>query len=234
MTAAQFNVAETFYSIQGEGPFAGSPAIFVRLSGCNLRCKWGNSLCDTPHTSWDAESRLVNLDDIVENIAQVGGDCRTVILTGGEPTLQHQFDELCAALSTRGYELHIETNGLGAIPTSIDWIVCSPKLSDSTPLGTRHEQQHEALRKQLHNDILKCDHRLYLKFVITPQTDWLEIDQLVDQVGVKRDKVYLMPEGATRQEIMASAPAVANKAKELGYRFSHRLHILMWDGRRGT
>lgn len=234
MTQSQLNVSEIFYSIQGEGPFSGRPAIFVRFSGCNLRCKWAGSYCDTPYASWEPETNFITVDQIVRDIRATADQCKTIILTGGEPTLQNNFAELCTRLAADEYELHLETNGLGPIPDTIAWIICSPKLADSTPVGTPFENQHEQLRQQLHEDIQGDQPRLFLKLVITPKSDWSEIERLVTRTGIPRQRVFLMPEGCTREEVQSNSAWVAAKALELGYHFSHRLHILLWGGVRGT
>ena len=234
MPSFSLNVADIFYSLQGEGPHAGRPAIFVRFSGCNLRCKWGDSYCDTPYASWEPETAMLSLEQLLERVEAIAPECKLVILTGGEPTLQNHLPEVCQALAEAGYELHLETNGLGPIPPQIDCVVCSPKLADSTPMGTVHQEQHELLRRQLHPDLRSGDPRLYWKFVITSASDWDEIQRIVETAGAPKHHVFLMPEGATRQELQKHSEYVAAEAMARGYLFSHRLHILLWDGARAT
>jgi organic radical activating enzyme len=114
-------VNEIFYSLQGEGHYTGTPAVFVRFAGCNLRC-W---FCDT-----DFEKGVeMNEDEIVEAVLQY--PTRYVVITGGEPTLQITAS-LCDKLLAHGLYLMMETNGTRPLPEGcqIDWITCSPKLID--------------------------------------------------------------------------------------------------------
>lgn len=109
-------VNEIFYSLQGEGFHTGTPAVFVRLAGCNLRCPF----CDTDHTG----GRSMTIDEIIGKISQY--PATTVILTGGEPSLQ-DIAPLIDALHDEGRRVHIETNGTRKLPATIDWVTCSPK-----------------------------------------------------------------------------------------------------------
>ena len=114
----RFRVNEIFYSLQGEGFWTGTPMVFVRLSGCNLRCPF----CDTDHASFSEMSA----DEILAAVRTAGGECRRICLTGGEPALQ--VDEaLVRLLKAEGYRLHLETNGTKALPEGLDWVTLSPK-----------------------------------------------------------------------------------------------------------
>ncbi|WP_304211730.1 radical SAM protein [Phocaeicola plebeius] len=113
-------INEIFYSLQGEGFHVGTPAVFVRFSGCNLKCEF----CDTRHE----EGVMMSDEEIVEQVCQY--PCKTVILTGGEPGLWVDED-LVAALHKVGKYVCIETNGTCVLPESIDWVTCSPKLGAS-------------------------------------------------------------------------------------------------------
>ena len=115
---AKYKVNEIFYSLQGEGRWAGRPAIFVRFSGCNLKCPF----CDTDFKEFKEMGKI----DILEAIQKVGGNCKFIVFTGGEPTLQVD-KELTFLLQKRGYYLSIETNGTHKIPNGINWVTCSPK-----------------------------------------------------------------------------------------------------------
>lgn len=109
---------EIFYSLQGEGAWSGTPMVFVRLSGCNLRCKF----CDTDFESFHELSAA----EIALQARKLGGDCRFLCITGGEPSLQLS-DELVSALHEAGFTIHLETNGTREIPEGIDWVTVSPK-----------------------------------------------------------------------------------------------------------
>lgn len=113
-----YRVNEIFYSIQGEGRWAGRAAVFVRFSGCNLKCPF----CDTDFTAYSE----MTANDILREVSAVGRDCRFIVITGGEPTLQVD-SQLINLLHERGYYLAMETNGTRPVPEGIDWITCSPK-----------------------------------------------------------------------------------------------------------
>lgn len=109
-------INEIFYSLQGEGFHTGTPALFIRFSGCNLKC----SFCDTKHE----EGTWMTDEEIVNKAAQCPAEM--VILTGGEPSLWID-EELINELHRIGKYVCIETNGTHPVPDNIDWITCSPK-----------------------------------------------------------------------------------------------------------
>ncbi len=114
----QYKINEIFYSIQGEGRWAGRPAIFIRFSGCNLRCPF----CDTDFKKYEEMGEI----EILQKVQNIDKECKFVVFTGGEPTLQ--LDEsLTTLLHKHGYYLSLETNGTHKIPGGIDWVTCSPK-----------------------------------------------------------------------------------------------------------
>lgn len=110
-------INEIFYSIQGEGFYTGTPAIFIRFSGCNLKCDF----CDTQHES----GKQMLVEDIVKEIAQYPS--KFVVLTGGEPTLQKELENLALKLHHKGYYIAMESNGINPRPKYIDWFTVSPK-----------------------------------------------------------------------------------------------------------
>lgn len=117
-----YRVNEIFYTLQGEGAHSGIPAVFVRLSGCNLRCPW----CDTEF----ADYREMSADEVVAEVCSLydlqNPRRKMVVLTGGEPSLQVD-QPLIDALHKAGFYICIETNGTHPLPEGIDWITCSPK-----------------------------------------------------------------------------------------------------------
>ncbi|MDE6813874.1 MAG: 7-carboxy-7-deazaguanine synthase QueE [Duncaniella sp.] len=111
-----YRVNEIFYSLQGEGYFTGTPAVFLRFSGCNLRC----GFCDTRHEDYT----LMTPPEIIERLKSYPS--RHIIITGGEPSLQ--LDQILVdLLHDEGYFIQIETNGTHPLPEGIDWVTCSPK-----------------------------------------------------------------------------------------------------------
>lgn len=111
-------INEIFYSLQGEGHWAGRPAVFIRFSGCNLRCPF----CDTDHTAHTA----MTADQLMAHVLDVAGDCRFAVITGGEPTLQTD-EALIDAFHNHHFMVAIETNGTRPYPANIDWVTFSPK-----------------------------------------------------------------------------------------------------------
>ncbi|HET6896258.1 MAG TPA: 7-carboxy-7-deazaguanine synthase QueE [Candidatus Baltobacteraceae bacterium] len=113
-------LAEIFYSIQGEGAYSGTPAVFVRLAGCNLSCDF----CDTDYSL----KFFASVDEVVKRVRELGGDCPMVILTGGEPLAQRETLDLIDALRRDGRRVHIESNGTiyTELPADV-WLCVSPK-----------------------------------------------------------------------------------------------------------
>jgi 7-carboxy-7-deazaguanine synthase len=113
-------ITEIFHSIQGESSYAGQPCVFVRTTGCNLRCVW----CDTAYAFHGGTDRSVA--DVMAEVARIGGDCRLVELTGGEPLLQHEIGELASQLLGAGYTVLCETSGsvpVDRVPAAVIKIV---------------------------------------------------------------------------------------------------------------
>ncbi|KAA6337522.1 7-carboxy-7-deazaguanine synthase [termite gut metagenome] len=121
-------INEIFYSIQGEGRFTGTPAVFVRFSGCNLKC----SFCDTNHI----HGKLMTDKQILEEINKYPAN--HIVLTGGEPCLQITFPFVQLIKDNNGF-VQIETNGTVLPPANIDWITCSPKIDSNVVTGNPDE-----------------------------------------------------------------------------------------------
>ena len=221
-------IAEIFYSIQGEGSLIGVPSVFVRTSGCNLRCSW----CDTPYTSWKPEGEERSLDEI---LAQVGAHkAKHVVVTGGEPMIAPEIVALTEQLRVRGLHITIETAGTVFEPVACDLMSISPKLAHSTPEG-RLGIQHERLRFQpeiLQRLMAAYDYQL--KFVVTHPDDLGEIERMVQHLSADRARVILMPEGVDHAVLQQRGVWLAEIAKSQGFRFSPRLHIDLWGNRRGV
>src|ERR1051325_4341762 len=120
-------VAEIFHSIQGEGRLAGVPSVFIRTSGCNLRCVW----CDTPYTSWEPEGEEKSLDDII--VEAKSYPTRHAVLTGGEPLIAPEIEALSERLKAENFHITIETAATVFKPVRCDLMSLSPKLANSTP-----------------------------------------------------------------------------------------------------
>ena len=222
-------VAEIFYSVQGEGSLIGVPSVFVRTSGCNLRCLW----CDTPYTSWNPEGEHLALDAIIARIVEYPA-ARHVVLTGGEPMIAPGIVDLSNDLRARGYHITVETAGTVFAPVPCDLMSISPKLANSTPDGP-FRAQHERLRRNpetLRNLISQFDYQL--KFVIADENDLSEVQELAGAIEAPAAKIILMPEGVDEKTLSQRGAMVAELCKRFGYRFSPRLHVHLYGKRRGT
>jgi 7-carboxy-7-deazaguanine synthase len=226
---SQVKIAEIFYSIQGEGVLAGVPSIFIRTSGCNLRCVW----CDTPYTSWQPEGDELSIDEILARV-DAYTPARHLVLTGGEPMISPLVVELTEGLRARGLHVTIETAGTVFRPVACDLMSISPKLAHSTPPGswaTVHERlriQPEALRR------LMDAYEYQLKFVVAGAGDLDEIRRLIDQLAADRSKVILMPEGIDPEILRERGRSVAEICKQEGFRFGPRVHVDLYGNTPGT
>jgi len=242
-------INELFESLQGEGVLAGVPSVFIRTSGCNLRC-W---FCDSYHTSWEPTHAWMGLDEIIAAVDEFDAD--HVVLTGGEPLIHDASMSLINRLVDRGYHITVETNGTIAPPpeTRIDLASISPKLASSTPTPERPpagsdtaetddvavddwQQRHEANR--IDYDALTALVERFgfqLKFVLTGRDDLPEIEELIADLRAEAEPkiadtdVLLMPEGQTREQLAETRREVAEVAVESGYRYTPRLHVDLWN-----
>lgn len=225
-------ISEIFHSIQGEGSLVGVPSVFVRTSGCNLRCTW----CDTPYTSWQPEGREMSLDEIMAAVEEYR--CSHVVLTGGEPLIAPQATALTGRFRAAAMHVTIETAGTIYHPLACDLMSISPKLSNSTPHerdGGRWAVMHERLRYQ--PDVLKrliSEYEYQLKFVLSQAEDLREVQQIERAINAPAHRIILMPEGVTREVVSDRGIWLAELCKQNGYRYSPRLHIDLWGDRRGV
>ena len=229
--AEVLRLSEVFDSLQGEGANVGKPCRFVRLALCNLHCHY----CDTKYTwdfaQFDYESEV--REAAIAKVAQQFGEAPSghVVVTGGEPLLQQRALAKVFARLPGELFIEIETNGTRVPSASLlervnQWNV-SPKLSsagDSEALRIRPE----ALLA------LRDSGRAYLKLVVRSEQDRDEAEALRARFDFARDRTLLMPEASTREELEARSPAVAAWSQALSLRFSSRLHVALWGGRRGT
>jgi 7-carboxy-7-deazaguanine synthase len=227
-------IAEIFYSIQGEGRLMGMPSAFVRTTGCPLRCTW----CDTPYTSWHSEGETQTIEQILSCLAEF--PTRYVVVTGGEPVVAAGIEELCASLRQRGYHITLETAAVAFKPLACDLVSLSPKLSGSTPhqreqgrFALRHDQQR--LQPTVIRQFLESYADYQLKFVLDRPEEMAEVLALLEQLPrVERERVLLMPQGVTHEELLARAGWVTELCKQHGFRYCPRLHIELYGHRRGT
>jgi 7-carboxy-7-deazaguanine synthase len=230
-------ISEIFLSIQGEGKLTGVPSLFIRTSGCNLRCVW----CDTPYSSWNPIGETMTVSEILKK-AQLHGT-QHVVITGGEPLMQPQLPELVAGLRTMGRHITVETAGTLWQDVPMDLASISPKLSHSTPFNdTTWSNIHQ--QRRLNWDVLATFARSPLiterqwKFVICKPEDMAEVDAIVNEISsltpIPPADVILMPEGVQSEALQARGGWLADICRERGFRFGMRLHILLYGNTRGT
>ena len=230
-------IAETFYSIQGEGKLTGVPSFFIRVSGCNLRCTW----CDTPYTSWSPEGAQRTIDSLLAEAA--AAPARHAVVTGGEPMIFPNIVPLCRRLRDAGLHVTIETAGTVARDVPCDLMSISPKLSNSTPPqgdprdpGGAWRARHEHRRIDLAalQSLLDGYPGRQLKFVVQHPADLGEITSLLDRLHNWRDEdVLLMPEGVTTP-VPARRAWLVEECLQRNWRYCPRLHIELFGNRRGT
>jgi organic radical activating enzyme len=224
-------LSELFVSLQGEGPSLGKPCVFLRLAGCNLHCRF----CDTKYT-WDFQTyvyedevRVRAIADVADEIVATGQS--RLVITGGEPLIQRRALERLLALLPATFVVEVETNGTfspgDALGARVDQWNVSPKLENGgDPRAARVVPSALAA--------LVATGRAYLKFVLDDPRDADEALSLAQELGVASDRVLFMPQAANRDELHARAPLVSAEALARGVGYSHRLHVELWGGRRGT
>ena len=244
-------VSEVFTSVQGEGPHAGRPSVFVRLGVCNLSCSW----CDTPYTWLYTQDRLekvrqaaprAELPDVPYNreneltkhsatqllqtvYSHAGDSVRAVVITGGEPLLHAKpLASVVDKLVENEFQIEFETNGTIA-PVGIHRDVhfnVSPKLSNS------HQSESVRLNWDVLNE-LKCRNSVF-KFVVGDKSDLGELLQIVQRVKLSPERVFLMPQGTSSETIRERGRWLADVCVHNGFRYSHRVHVELWGDKRGV
>lgn len=227
-------VSEVFGpTIQGEGPSTGVPASFVRLYGCNLDCVW----CDTPYT-WDTkgklgvvyeredESRSVDVVELLPTIPPA----RLLVITGGEPLIQRRavYELAMRALQGGDFQaVEIETNGTQSplVPaTGVSYNV-SPKL-------THARTSKQGIRPEVLVQFL--DRPAVFKFVASTRLDLIEVQAVVEDVGIPPELVWIMPEGKTAEDVSHRGFRLVDEIVGRGWNVATRLHVTLWGDRRGV
>lgn len=209
----------------------GKPCRFVRLALCNLHCHY----CDTKYTwdfeqfDYDSEVSEASVESLAQQLREA--PAQHVVITGGEPLLQQRALAKALERVPGSLFIEIETNGtrvpLPALLERVNQWNVSPKLSSAG--------DPESLRIKPDALVaLRDTGRAYLKVVVTTEADRDEAEQLRERFGFERDRTLLMPEATTPEQLEARSPQVAAWSQALNVRFSSRLHVALWGGRRGT
>lgn len=255
-------ISEVFHSIQGEGMFTGAPSIFIRVIGCNLRCVFKGSTCDTPYTSFCPEiAKYSSISDVLNAIEQIRKqypNTEHIVITGGEPLLyRKELRELIRNIrQMMDACITIETNGtLPALEDGVDLYSISPKLSTSEAseedvqkgIITEEWRQKHAHTRYNPDRLLSLiqSNNFQLKFVYSGRSCVDEIKRIISDI-MERDvsgwmtdsyikqRIMLMPEGINREQIEAHQLECAQACMENGWRYCDRLHIRLWDSKRGV
>ena len=226
-------IAEIYRSIQGEGLWTGVASVFVRTSGCNLRC-W---FCDSAFTSWSPEGVDLSVEEVLAQINE--WDTDDVVITGGEPMLWSELLPLADELRAQGRRITVETAGTLYLPVACDLMSISPKLSNSTPSvrqAGRWSHRHEAARHA--PDVIRRllgEYAYQLKFVIDSPADCDEVlDYLAAFPALDRSRVLLMPQGVDASGLAERAAWLEPYCREQGLTYCPRRHIEWFGLVRGT
>ena len=234
-------IAEIFRSIQGEGRLTGSESVFVRTSGCNLRCGY----CDTPYASWNPEGEDLSVAEILGRIELLRTtdlkqpEVRHIVLTGGEPMLSAELIPLCDDLRRRSWHISIETSGTLYLPVACDLMSISPKLSNSTPSPELdpHWTWRHTLGRHMPDVIrrLTAEYDYQLKFVVDCTEDCREVESYLGEFPeIDRNRVMLMPQGVDVEALAEQAVWLVSYCAEHGFHFCPRRQIEWFGAVRGT
>lgn len=242
--ANQEGSPEIFYTIQGEGRNLGEATVFYRTSGCNLQCVW----CDTPYT-WnfdgtpyehndgvkydkEKEQTLLTVGQSIDLITQY--EAPHLVITGGEPMLQQRtLIELAKGLKEENpdYRIDIETNGtITPLPEFVELV---DLFSVSLKTGDSGNEKKKRYRPQVVDKFVEIPHADF-KFVIPDMYEMAEVLHIISDHKIPYDRVFLMPEGRTKEELARNSSLVAEIAKEYQFNFTPRLHIDLWGDKRGV
>jgi 7-carboxy-7-deazaguanine synthase len=224
-----------FYTIQGEGFYIGTPSVFIRFSGCNLRCKWflqgKEYICDTPYSSFNPEKNLKTIEEVLKEVEKFEKfNFYHVVITGGEPFLQKDaLKELCNKLKEKNKFITIETNGTIFYEVTADFISLSPKLKSSN-------NEKKTIDIDTLNKFIDYYNFLQFKFVVNELSDINEINSIVLQLNKKDNyKIYLMPQGYNGRILNKNLKKCFELVKKnTNYLVTDRFHIRAYGNKKGV
>ncbi len=233
---------------QGEGKLSGTLSIFLRATGCNLRCAWKRNdywnKCDTEYTSWKPELykevHYLEIVDEIEHAREIEKfpDVHHVVITGGEPFLQDDLEAIVRQIKREGYHITIETNGTIAKPVYADLLSISPKLNNATPRFAKKamlmHERNNIFQKSLIDGSNPNIKDFQIKPVVVTAKDLLDVDAFVAQHRITPQKICIMPEGIKSEELDEVIANVGNEVLKRGYHMTDRLQIRKFGNKRGT
>jgi 7-carboxy-7-deazaguanine synthase len=247
-------ICEEFVSIQGEGKYTGVPSYFVRTSGCSLRCRWGDTVCDTYYTSWSIEKENIydfNIE-LCEKSILSNKDLKHIVITGGEPTLWFKdLIQIWNYFKNKGMTITIETNGVTSLDRNLFihhlegynsklLFSISPKLKSSYPDKDKFPEEYK-LHSQNNEYILDnikfylCKYQtdeLQFKFVIDNVDDIKEVQNIQKECNIPSNLIWLMPQGIDKETLNAKEKWIIKECIFNGFNFSDRLHIKVFGNLR--
>ncbi len=228
-------VAEIFHSIQGEGLYSGIPSVFIRLSGCNLRCTW----CDTAYASWQPEGEQLSIAEIADRLV-AWPNTQHVVITGGEPYLFAEVADFVDLLKRVKKIVTLVTAGSRFLSTRADLVSISPKLKNSLPSEKESPAEFKMHSKSYRNNsavlrFVRESKEVQFKFVVESKADVVEINEVLNAVSYDNSSmIFLMAQSLNADDLECNAAWVSDLCLELGWRYCDRMHLRLWDGRKGT
>ena len=249
-------VNEIFKSIQGEGPAAGRPAVFLRLTGCNLTCSW----CDTPQTWAFSDERAAKHDsgvkhrevdevtmmsgqEIVNRCLELCGDLSSwgtlLVITGGEPLIWQKklVSVIRRLVDEHGFEVHFETNGTllpffngSDVDASVARYVVSPKFENS---GVPEERRIQPIVLEWFAEASRIN-KVSFKFVLEDDVDLQEVLKFKERFHLLSHQIYLMPQARSREELIQRSEWIVGICVSHGFNYGPRHHVLIWGDKRGV
>lgn len=215
-------ISEIFLSIEGEGIRTGAPAVFIRLFGCNLRCKY----CDSMYAVEGSDFQNMTPQEVLEKVKSF--NTQFVTLTGGEPLIHKDVKVLLKMLDDSGYEINIETNGTQPKPKGIRKLICTMDWK-SISSGMQPKMKMENMMTLGEKDVLK--------FVVGTEEDLLDATRVIEAMegrfnalGKRLPTFYVSPIfGAMKYEDMVNWILGNEVMRRNNVRFQVQLHKIIWD-----
>lgn len=245
-------VSEIFYSLQGEGEFIGTPSVFLRLGGCNLKCSgFGNQYtgstiigCDSIYAAnakfskeWKFYENTQELIFEIQSLSDVNFD---IVITGGEPTLQFGNPILLETIKhflQKGHRISVESNG--SVDFRFDEVLKELYFTLSVKLSNSGEPINRRIKPSVIQNIIDNAKNVVFKFVLNAKmcedgSAISEIKDLLSKLNLKNNRIYLMPQGVSVEELDKNIQKIYPLCLQEGFCLSDRIHIRIWGDKRGV
>lgn len=223
----KIKISEIFMTIQGEGLLQGTPSIFIRLYGCNLSCKW----CDTIYEKEYKEYQSLTIDEILKRISIY--NTKYIVITGGEPLSNENIELLIDKLKERSYHITVETNATILRNIKCDFVSMSPKLSNSNPYSEEDAKYIDYEQKRINYEAINYyikNYKYQIKFVVSGKEDINEIREILHKIKKYDDlRVLVMPQSSSKQDLEKKQKDIINLCIINGVRYGNRLQLQVWD-----